>query len=1103
MKQKGENGNKIKINRRGLKKNKRNTNMVGKSIVIVGINAAGITHKMDSFDKLLFDLQPSIWMMQETKLKVSNPRMKANNLNNYQVFELRREKTKEEGGKGLSGGGLAIGALHDLKPVLVRQGNDDVECMTVQITTGLTTFRCMVGYGPQKDDSPDRKQGFWNYLDQEVASANDQNIGLVIQIDSNCWAGNQIIPNDPNPQNVNGKLLQLFLERNQNVTLVNSLQLCEGLITRKRQTVNTYETSVLDLFLVCEKMLPYVNKMCVDEQGKYQLTKFSHKQNKITETDHSTLVLQIDLEFPVLKPQRIEEYNFRSIECQNKFRELTTHTQQLSNCFENNQLFSQQIANFERNFQHVISNSFFKIRTRKRKFSETDIGKLLEARKILKMEVAENPTNKAKVKLSEIEATIAKETEVQFSKRVRENLGHLTGDNGGINTNGLWSAKNRIMPNDKTCIPIALKDKRGNFVSSPEGIKNLCLEEMVHRLRHRKIHPNLIKLQKLKELLCKKRLKIARSRTSPDWKPCDLLKVLKSLKNNRCRDPQGLINEIFKPKVGGSDLQLALLKLINKTKDTHKIAETMKLVNIAMIPKPGKPNAHDIKNHRGIFLISTFRSIILKLLLKDESKKIDAFMSDGSVGGRKGRRIQDHLFIVNGVVFEHARSKTSKGISISIYDSRQCFDSLCQEHIFNDLFEAGMNNDRLSLLWQINQENNMAVKTPQGISQRKQIKKIVCAGDPWGTTQCSLHMDDIAKGSLEPSLEPYKYKGEVEISALTMVDDIITISESGHKSTRMNGFVNAKIASKKLQFGADKCFVIHIGKEHEEYKHVEQRVNGWVVKSVEQYDTGENQWEDILSDDIELSHVNSEKYLGQIISSDSKNTKNILKMRNKGIGIQNKIIQMLKTMQGGQFHFEMAVIYRNAYLISSILNSSEVWYGVTVAEYEQLESVDQMLISNLFECYNVPIDLLYLEIGVWPIRYIIMKRRCLYLHHILQQQENSTLFKFFLAQLENPSYGDWASQVLSDLTQLEIHLDLEEIKNLSHDKYNKILTTQIENAAFVWLMNKNSSRTSENKKGKHLKYTKLKMAEYLCPSNIDISIDEKNGFLNVELMILI
>ena len=1066
--------------------------MIGQSILIVGINAAGVTSKMDSFDKLLFDLQPSIWMMQETKRKQSNPRMKAANLINYQVFELRREKTKEEGGKGISGGGLAVGALHDLKPVLIRQGNDDVECMTIQVVTGCTTFRCVVGYGPQKDDSPQRKQDFWNYLDQEVASAKNDNIGLVIQIDSNAWAGNQVIPNDPNAQNGNGKLLKLFLERNESISLINSLQLCEGLITRKRNTEKGDEKSVLDLFFVCDRLLPFVSKMVVDEQGIHQLTKFSHKHDKVTETDHSTVLLHINLKFQRLKPQRIEEYNFRSTECQNYFNVLTTQTEQLSKCFENSKTFSEQTTDFENKLKNNISQSFYKIRSRKRKFDETNVGKMLERRKKLKIEVAENPTDEATKQLKDIETKIAKETEHQFSKKVKENLGHLTGDDGGISTNGLWNAKNRIMPKNKSCIPTAFKDKKGNFISSPEAVKELCLNEMVQRLRHRKIHPDLIHLQKMKELLCKRRILKARNVKSPDWKPCELKKILKSLKNNRCRDPQGLINEIFKPNIGGSDLQKALLKLVNKTKNTHVIPEFMKLVNIVMIPKPGKLNSHILHNQRGIFLISTFRSIILKLLLKDEQKKIDAFMSDGSVGGRKGRRIQDHLFIVNGVIFEQTRSKTSKGISISIYDSQQCFDSLWKEHIFNDLYEAGMKNDRLSLLWEIDQVNKLAVKTYQGTSQRKEVKKIICQGAPWGTSECSLHMDNISKESLKPELEPFKYLNEVEIPALTMVDDLLTICESGHKSTRMNGFVNAKIAAKKLQFGAKKCFVMHIGKDHEEYKHVEQFVNGWSVKDVKYYDTEKEQCEDILDDNIELSHIDSEKYLGQILSSDSKNTRNIQKMKNKGIGIQNKIIQMLQTMPGGQFHFEMAVIYRNAYLISSILNSSEVWYGVTVTEYEQLESVDQMWVKNLFNCSSfVPIDLLYLEIGIWPIRFIIMKRRCLYLQQILQQEEKSLLFRFFIAQLKNPRHGDWASQVLSDLTQLEIHLDLEEIQNLSHDKYNTILTKQIEIAAFGWLMNKNSSRTSDNRKGKHLKYTNLKMAEYLCPSNSDISIDEK------------
>ena len=51
---------------------------------------------------------------------------------------------------------------------------------------------------------------------------------------------------------------------------------------------------------------------------------------------------------------------------------------------------------------------------------------------------------------------------------------------------------------------------------------------------------------------------------------------------------------------------------------------------------------------------------------------------------------------------------------------------------------------------------------------------------------------------------------------------------------------------------------------------------------------------------------------------------------------------MIEAMPGGQFHFEIAIIYRNSYLISSMLSSSEVWYGITQAEIEQLEQVDEM-----------------------------------------------------------------------------------------------------------------------------------------------------------------
>ena len=77
--------------------------------------------------------------------------------------------------------------------------------------------------------------------------------------------------------------------------------------------------------------------------------------------------------------------------------------------------------------------------------------------------------------MNKIETQIAQQTEHTFAQTVKENLGYLTGDDGAIHINGLWNAKNQMMPRDKSCIPMALNDKEGNIISSPDGIKELCL----------------------------------------------------------------------------------------------------------------------------------------------------------------------------------------------------------------------------------------------------------------------------------------------------------------------------------------------------------------------------------------------------------------------------------------------------------------------------------------------------------------------------------------------------------------------------------------------------------------------------------------------------
>ena len=76
-------------------------------------------------------------------------------------------------------------------------------------------------------------------------------------------------------------------------------------------------------------------------------------------------------------------------------------------------------------------------------------------------------------------------------------MGHLTAEDGGINHLGVWKAKSAAVPRNKVNTPVALTDGKGNWITNPEGIKCLCLQEVLKRLRHRDIRPDLNTLKSM------------------------------------------------------------------------------------------------------------------------------------------------------------------------------------------------------------------------------------------------------------------------------------------------------------------------------------------------------------------------------------------------------------------------------------------------------------------------------------------------------------------------------------------------------------------------------------------------------------------------------
>ena len=163
-----------------------------RTMTMVGINCNGLNSKWQSFNSILHDLKPCAFFLQETKLpKKQSFKL---NTNEYVIFRLEREKS--------AGGGLALGVVQDLNPILIRMGTDETEALSVKININAFEIRLVVGYGAQESDrqaklhdmdQTERKMLLWDFLECEAKEAEIMEQGLVIQIDSNSHLGSDII----------------------------------------------------------------------------------------------------------------------------------------------------------------------------------------------------------------------------------------------------------------------------------------------------------------------------------------------------------------------------------------------------------------------------------------------------------------------------------------------------------------------------------------------------------------------------------------------------------------------------------------------------------------------------------------------------------------------------------------------------------------------------------------------------------------------------------------------------------------------------------------------------------------------------------------------
>ena len=178
----------------------------------------------------------------------------------------------------------------------------------------------------------------------------------------------------------------------------------------------------------------------------------------------------------------------------------------------------------------------------------------------------------------------------------------------------------------------------------------------------------------------------------------------------------------------------------------------------------------------------------------------------------------------------------------------------------------------------------------------------------------------------------------------------------------------------------------------------------------------------------------------------------------------------------GKHFFKAAKLMREAILINGLLSNSESWINVSKKDLEDLERPDMLLQRKILTTTGNPSKcFIQLELGIIPVKFVIMQKRLNFLHYILHEDIDSMIRQVFVTQRGDSKKGDFKDLTDKDRISLDIEYTDNDIEGITKQSWTKYVKNKIEVAAFNELSNENSTK----EKTKSIQFEDMKISKYL------------------------
>ena len=746
-----------------------------------------------------------------------------------------------------------------------------------RISTKEMVLNVIGAYGLQETDGIEERNEFFNELSVEIEAC----VNPVVIGDLNAKV--EKLEGQITGTSSNGKLLNETLVKYQ-LYPVNFHPNCEGKWTRVQKKGDRIERSVIDYVFVQPTLWDKILNVEIDEEKLFSPYSLRKKRMKESHTkvysDHNALLLSLNITAGKQEKKKTPEFCGWKITSEglNDFQRMTSKT------YDEDVEEKIQAWTYEELMQYTkekMDVCFRRRRVKSRKKQSNVIPNKAKIMLILRKHLRRGKSQK-KTAMRYIEYLREKEMDLLQKERrdiMKKKISELENEKGKFSVDRFWKIKKAMTWESEEKSSVINKD--GVEVFSDDAIIKEYEAEFIQRLSHRKIDPLLEEYEERSNELMRMLLEKASKTDEPDFTMEELKKARMSFKNGKSPGPPDFVPAEVLKWAGDEYLEVILI-VVNDIKNSVDIPQSWEELLIRTLYKR-KGSKKLLEHFRGIFLSSVFYKLMEKLIkgrINKFTAKVNLFQ--GSKAGRSGA---DNMFLLYGVR-DHAMYLDAS-VNFTFYDYRTCFDSIWLEDSMITLWDLGVRSKLFSLIYKMNLNAKIRIKTPYGMSNTIECPRIVKQGTVLGPDLCSSSTAEVSDEKIGGGFSV----GGMITKMLTYVDDTTDVNWGINDTISSHG--QTVFFSKKKRQGLNykKCLLLMLNR-----------------KPTDSVPT-------LMVDGHAIKPVKEAKVLGDVVNDKGNNKSLVLDRAVRGNAVLISSISICSEVSVGKYSLEMMLLmYETVFL---------------------------------------------------------------------------------------------------------------------------------------------------------------------------------------------